>query len=81
MANTKKLKVGARKAHKRTSRRALKDLHASMSREERKAFRKEEKLTLKVFLKKRREEEARAKKKEAEAAASAAATSAPATSE
>jgi len=56
MPNTKNLKPASRKAKKRSQRRALKELHGSMSRLERAAFRKEEKLSFKVFLKKHREE-------------------------
>jgi hypothetical protein len=68
MPNTKKLKPGPRKAAKRRSRTALKALKGSLTREERKAFRKEEKLSFKAFILKTR---AAAEKAKAEAEAKA----------
>ena len=76
MPNTKKLSKGPRKHRKRAGRKALKELRASLTREERKAFRKEEKVSLKVFITKRRAEaKAAAAKKEEAPAASDGATS------
>ncbi|MBN2492726.1 MAG: hypothetical protein JXQ29_17900 [Planctomycetes bacterium] len=70
MPNTKKLPKEARKRSKRAARKALHELRASMTRDERKAFAKEEKASLKVFLTRRRAEAraAAAKKEEAPAA-------------
>ena len=65
MPNTKKLSTAARKCRKRASRKALKELRASMTRDERRAFAKEEKASLKVFLTRlRAEAKAAATKKE-----------------
>ncbi len=69
MMNTKNLKPAARKHRKRAARKEHKALIATMTREEHKAFRKEEKDSLKVFLEKRRA--AAAKKAEADKKAEA----------
>jgi len=54
MANTKNLTPASRKKNKRVARRKLSKLQASMTQAERKEFRKEEKDSMKVFLKKKR---------------------------
>lgn len=69
MPNTKKLSPASRKAAKRRGRRELKELITSMTREERKAYRKEEKASLKSFVIGHRAAQEKAK---AEAAAKAA---------
>lgn len=68
MPNTKQLKPGPRRAAKRRGRKALKVLRASMTRAERKAYRKEEKVSMKAFVLKTRAEAEKAKA-EAEAKA------------
>lgn len=60
MANTKHLPREQRKRRKRAARRKLKELWASMTKEERKAFRQSDTKSLKAFLQRHRAEKAKA---------------------